>query len=393
MAEYKDVLRVCDTKVNVAAALKQKMFGFCTDTFEIGVKAPGGTMYYFGAGGTDHFGTIYIDDSIVHYGNDGLHIDFSTNQIMVYAADLPAIDIDYNSAQKAITINGDEQDVDFILLGLSTVYNRKFFWDASTGFLGIGDQALPLAPIDIYYTNNCGNSQLLQVYRSGNVDHGIIGYLPTDAFGAIGMGDYAMGGLHVIGATDGDTYAIEFRAIRGGDSGIHCAPMLFTSGINDTSAMKVVPNGYELFRWANYETVRMVMFGNGDLQLTGDIWNGTSSWIDCSSSLNPYGFSCTPTSYGRYHRVGKLCLVSVLINGTSNSDQFQFQLPFAPAGPMALNVPWGSAVDGGSALVNGGRIGCSPSTTTAYVLTNFGGGVWVNSGTKEVRATIIYEVE
>jgi hypothetical protein len=45
--ENKDVLRVCTTEAALETQLREKMFGFATDTHRILAKAPGGTVYKF----------------------------------------------------------------------------------------------------------------------------------------------------------------------------------------------------------------------------------------------------------------------------------------------------------------------------------------------------------
>jgi len=97
----------------------------------------------------------------------------------------------------------------------------------------------------------------------------------------------------------------------------------------------------------------------------------------------------------RYVVIGKTCIARITItSGTSNATTATATLPIASA-----NIPnqvWdgacGRTVNSGSIATVAGRWELAANSDIVNFYSDMGTGAWTNSGTKLMRATIIYEI-
>lgn len=121
-------------------------------------------------------------------------------------------------------------------------------------------------------------------------------------------------------------------------------------------------------------------------------------WTDWTPGYT--GFSSNPTStYARYMVLGKLCIVTYLINasGTSNASTFTitgFPIAIAAAASgMRFNVV--QAIDNGSVVSTGGNpFGILATTTLTLWKDATGTNVWTSANGKYVNSfQIIYPID
>lgn len=107
-----DVLRICDTSANLITAMREKQFGFATDTHKILVKAPGGTFYYLVAEGEDAtYGDITVNGWAGYDADNSITFDGTTMQLKVIGSKI----LDF--AASTIYINSSLSDHDVYLYG------------------------------------------------------------------------------------------------------------------------------------------------------------------------------------------------------------------------------------------------------------------------------------
>lgn len=108
--------------------------------------------------------------------------------------------------------------------------------------------------------------------------------------------------------------------------------------------------------------------------------------IDYSSVCTVVGWGSFTNKIIWYATVGNLVIFHASIDGTSNSTSLTLSLPFIPAGQgcnfiVRVRDNTGAFVGGLARSTAGGILDVFPT---------IGGGTWTASGTKEVRATILY---
>lgn len=113
--------------------------------------------------------------------------------------------------------------------------------------------------------------------------------------------------------------------------------------------------------------------------------------VDYSSSTTIVGFSSAATELVQYKRVGKLCYVEFILNGTSDTTTFSFTLPHKNVGyvtytpTMFYNASSQSSTPGVANMNN--------DSTTVNLYTDWNSGAWTDSGNKRAYGSFIYRCE
>jgi len=117
-------------------------------------------------------GTVGVDEYLLHSGDDDTYIRFRDDKIDIEAGGKSFIYMEEkSSAPHDITINYDDEDLDFMVKG--TDGNSLFICDASTNRVGIANVSTPSYELEV--GGNIGMSQYL--YHNGDGDT----YLKFDA--------------------------------------------------------------------------------------------------------------------------------------------------------------------------------------------------------------------
>lgn len=106
------------------------------------------------------------------------------------------------------------------------------------------------------------------------------------------------------------------------------------------------------------------------------------------------GFSSTTSTVGEYILIGKLCICTIEIVGTSNATGFTLTLPFI-SDPATLTQFQQAVVRGvnNGAGVAGWMRTRAGSSNILDVYSSVTGGTWTASGTKAISCTFIYYIE
>jgi hypothetical protein len=114
----------------------------------------------------------------------------------------------------------------------------------------------------------------------------------------------------------------------------------------------------------------------------------SSAWTAFTPTLT--GFSSTTANIGRYVLLGKICIVNLYINGTSNATSFSLSnLPATSANNGITMTMLCYAVDNATGVVGLAQITPSSSTLTFY--NGISAGAWTSSGNKVAVITFAYE--
>lgn len=118
-----------------------------------------------------------------------------------------------------------------------------------------------------------------------------------------------------------------------------------------------------------------------------------TTWVTTDySSATKTGWSSTTINQIRYKQTGKIVTLFVYITGTSNSTSTSIVLPVLPATTLAFyDGAYGLAQNNGSFISTTPRYSIDSSMTTVIFFPDVAGGSWTASGTKSIRATVIYE--
>ena len=108
------------------------------------------------------------------------------------------------------------------------------------------------------------------------------------------------------------------------------------------------------------------------------------------------GWAASPTVYARFQVVGRLCLITLFISGTSNATVTSVTLPIAlsPVGMTGHLIPCVNT-DNGIDAIGEFEIDSTHPGTVANPVTVFykaGSSGWTASGSKRVSASISYEI-
>lgn len=117
-----------------------------------------------------------------------------------------------------------------------------------------------------------------------------------------------------------------------------------------------------------------------------------TSWIDYSALSTIIGWASFTTKELRYRVVGKQVFVHYSINGTSNSSQTQFSLPFVND---AFSIEHTNrAVSGGTNRYGFGVLGASSSIVTFYfwIGASTFSSVWATTNNKFIRGQFFYTI-
>lgn len=113
-----------------------------------------------------------------------------------------------------------------------------------------------------------------------------------------------------------------------------------------------------------------------------------TDWVDYSATSTIVGWSSFTTKIIRYRVIGKQVFVNFAFNGTSNSTNTTFTLPFNNANMTIL-------VNGMYALNNGVQVrGMSVSALNSNIITLFQNesSTWTATGTKYIYGQFFYEI-
>lgn len=130
-----DVLRVCDTAANLQTVLREKQFGFATDTHDTYFKAPGKTVYQFYASGNNvSFGNV-VSSGYVGF-DTGNHLKITDTYAFILANGEKIIDYFY--ANGYVGINADSADINTYIYGTDAGEVPVIAVDAGNNRVGIG---------------------------------------------------------------------------------------------------------------------------------------------------------------------------------------------------------------------------------------------------------------
>jgi hypothetical protein len=113
-------------------------------------------------------------------------------------------------------------------------------------------------------------------------------------------------------------------------------------------------------------------------------------WTDYSDISTITGWSSL-TKQILVRSSGLLVTVWFLLSGTSNSTLARFTVPYGIYGAVETYEAPMYAVDDGVPSATPGRAWIStPGSTLVYLNTDYSGGLWTASGTKQAEGTICY---
>ncbi len=124
----------------------------------------------------------------------------------------------------------------------------------------------------------------------------------------------------------------------------------------------------------------------GTINATGDIY--TTAWTSYLSESTIVGFSTPANYYLYYKKVGKMVFFNADIQGTSNSTNFTFTMPYAANGTF---YTLGNGIDNGTATVTLGLINNSNVMQCNKGSFDASHNNWTASGGKVIRLTGWYE--
>jgi len=104
------------------------------------------------------------------------------------------------------------------------------------------------------------------------------------------------------------------------------------------------------------------------------------------------GWSALPTGTYKFYAVGNTCFYNIdQSDGTSNGATTQLGVPITAAGNQVFSGACGLAVDNGTILTGAARWYIEKSATWVQFQKDMGATTFTTSGTKRVRALVIYE--
>ena len=106
-------------------------------------------------------------------------------------------------------------------------------------------------------------------------------------------------------------------------------------------------------------------------------------------NCNPTGWSSLTSNVTSFTVQGALCLVQLVLSGTSNATTVGWTAPIVTKF-TALNGVIG--VDGGTVQQFGSRCQVNQNTTTGAAFKDWLAGAWTSSGTKTVQGELIYPI-
>ena len=118
------------------------------------------------------------------------------------------------------------------------------------------------------------------------------------------------------------------------------------------------------------------------------------AWTDYGSSSTIVGFSGTPTVNIWYKRVGKIMFVNFIFNGTSNSVNFTFTLPYSSA--SSTNYTTRSAfyvTDNAVTQVSPGQLRLPSGSNIVTLYKDWTGVLWTASGNKQAEGQFWYQIQ
>jgi len=136
--EFKDVLRVEATDAALDATIRERQLGFATDSHELKFKATGGTVYEYAAKGENvNYDVITVDGHlIIDADGDTIITDTGTDDLMfLQVKGSGLLELDFSTATGKVTVNGDEDDVDFIVNDTTGIQSLRV--DGQLGGVGI----------------------------------------------------------------------------------------------------------------------------------------------------------------------------------------------------------------------------------------------------------------
>ena len=142
--------------------------------------------------------------------------------------------------------------------------------------------------------------------------------------------------------------------------------------------------------------------GGSDYALANENISGQAYSYAAASQDFPQWFNYTPTIYTgwsalptgtyKFYAVGNTCFYNIdQSDGTSNGATTQLGMPITAAGNQVFSGACGLAVDNGAILTGAARWYIEKSATFVQFRKDMGTTTFTTSGTKRVRALVIYE--
>jgi hypothetical protein len=318
-----DVLRVCDTEANLLTNLREKMFGFSTDTHRILVKAPGGTFYKYEIN--------WVRDS----ANGYLYQSTLTDKIGIGTA-TPGYTLEVLGNINNINVSGDNPRGI-----LSTQVSAD---ESSAHFGGLKARGTPASPTIVHESDYVtmliaypydGSQYLINAQAGYQVTPG-----STPASGNVPV-DFII--------STGAVYGHGTVQLRIGSTG----QASFTGGINVNGT-----DAYGTFYVNAFSSTNAARLRNNDASgfATLDLANAASGGIGISSVADLNNFS------------GNIKTKSLTGNGTQTVDVISLGTEIIGNVDFASDTWWyktgGSTISGGVGnMPNGGSINTSPALT------------------------------
>jgi hypothetical protein len=118
---------------------------------------------------------------------------------------------------------------------------------------------------------------------------------------------------------------------------------------------------------------------------------GFPQWFNYTPTIYT-GWSALPTGTYKFYAVGNTCFYNIdQSDGTSNGATTQLGMPITAAGNQVFGGACGLAVDNGTILTGAARWYIEKSATFVQFQKDMGTTTFTTSGTKRVRALVIYE--
>lgn len=183
---------------------------------------------------------------------------------------------------------------------------------------------------------------------------------------------------------------------------VQCKGVEFIGGIIDINTITITTctnTAFNLVKWNNAYANSLSITGtkpvffrcSGDIP-SGVVNNNNGTWVDYSATSTVTGWSSFTNKIIRYTVVGKVCIVSFRLNGTSNATSASFTIPFTNVNVVS-RVRGCYAKNNGTALTNGGIVWNDSGSATITIYTDWAlTAGWTASGVKDIVGTIEVEI-
>jgi hypothetical protein len=118
----------------------------------------------------------------------------------------------------------------------------------------------------------------------------------------------------------------------------------------------------------------------------------TVAYFDYGATSTIVGFSSLTDQTIYFHKIGKLVFCEFYIQGTSNSTDFTFTLPYTPVNSNpASKFSFIYFGDNSSESATPGRLQLNKNSTTVTLKTTWSGGAWTAANLKWAGGSFFYE--